>query len=405
MAGKNYIVLGAGQQGLAAAFDLALNGDAARITLADASLPVARTAAQRIKKLLIARGARAPRLSIIPVDGRRESDLYKRIRGHDGVLNALPYFLNVAVARAAIAARAHYVDLGGHFETTQEILRLDRPAQKMGIALTPDCGLAPGLCNSIAALGIQRLENISEVRMIGGVLPEYPIPPLGYKKASCLEGVLANYDGTAHVLKNGQVTQIQGFSEKEDIAFDAPLGTLEAFVTGGATSTAPWTYEGRVRSYSYKTLRYPGHFDKIMLLKQLGLLDGKPVMVDSQTMVPQRLFLALAQTTLAHADVRGLVVLRVIVRGEQVGQKMELIYDLLEYDDPRTGFSALQRTAGFSAAIALEMLVTGVVRAQGIAPIERVFPPLPYLDAIQRRGLRIRETGPLPSTPKPGFVG
>lgn len=398
MAGKTYIVLGAGQQGVAAAFELALNGDAARVTLADASLPVARAGAQRIKKLLTARGARPPRLSIITVDGRRESDLYKRIRGHDGVLSALPYSLNVAVARAAIAARAHYVDLGGHFDTTQDILRLDRPAQKMGIALSPDCGLAPGLCNSMAAHGIQRLENVSEVRMFCGGLPEHPVPPLGYKRVSHLEGVLDSYFGTTYVLKNGQVTQIKGFSEKEDIAFDAPLGTLEAFVTGGATSTAPWTYEGRVRSYSYKTLRYPGHFDKIMTLKQLGLLDEKPVSVDGHGVVPQQFFLTLAQTTLAHPDVRDLVVLRVIVRGEQVGQKMEIIYDLLEYEDPKTGFSAMQRTTGFPAAIALEMLVTGVVRTQGIAPLERAFSPMTYLDAIQRRGLRIRETGPRPVT-------
>lgn len=396
MPGKSYIVLGAGQQGLAAAFELALNGDAARLTLADASLPLVRAGAQRLKKLLTAQGARSPRLSVITVDGRRESDLYKRIRGHNGVLNALPYFLNVGVARAAIAARAHYVDLGGHFETTQEILRLDRPAQKMGVALSPDCGLAPGLCNSLAAHGIQRLEKVSEVLMFCGGLPEHPVPPLGYKKVFNLDGMLGNYFGNPYVLKNGQVTQIQGFSEKEEVVFDAPLGTLEAFTTGGATSTAPWTYEGRVRTYSYKTLRYPGHFEKIMTLKQMGLFDEKPVSVDGHAVVPRHLFLALAQTQLAHPEVRDLVILRVIVRGEQVGQKVELIYNLLEYEDARTGFSAMQRSTGFPAAIALEMLVTGVVRSRGVATIERAFPPLAYMETVQRRGLRIRETGPRP---------
>lgn len=396
MAGKSYIVLGAGQQGLAAAFELALNGEAARVTLADASLLAARAGAQQIKKLLIAQGARPPRISLITVDGRRESDLYNRIRGHDGVLSGLPYFLNVGAARAAIAARAHYVDLGGHFETTQEILRLDRPAQKMGVALSPDCGLAPGLCNSLAAHGIQRLENVSEVIMFCGGIPEHPVPPLGYKKVFNLDGMLGNYFGTSYILKNGQVAQIPGFSEKEEVTFDAPLGTLEAFTTGGATSTAPWTYEGRVRSYSYKTLRYPGHFEKIMTLKQMGLFDEKPISVDGHAVVPRHLFLALAQAKLAHPEVRDLVVLRVIVRGEQVGKKVELIYDLLEYEDARTGFSAMQRSTGFPAAIALEMLVTGLVRARGVAPIERAFPPLMYLDAVQRRGLRIRETGPRP---------
>ena len=116
-------------------------------------------------------------------------------------------------------------------------------------------------------------------------------------------------------------------------------------------------------------------------------------------MIPRRLFLALAQTKLDHPEVRDLVVLRVIVRGEQVGQRTEIIYDLWEYADPRTGFSAMQRSAGFPAAIALEMLVKGAVRAQGIAPIERLFSPMVYLDAVMRRGLRIRETGPRPITP------
>jgi saccharopine dehydrogenase-like NADP-dependent oxidoreductase len=96
----------------------------------------------------------------------------------------------LAVARAAIAARAHYVDLGGHFDTTQEILRLDRPAQKMGVALSPDCGLAPGLCNSLAAHGIQRLENVSDVRISAVGYRNTPVPPLGYKKVFLLEGVL-----------------------------------------------------------------------------------------------------------------------------------------------------------------------------------------------------------------------
>lgn len=399
MAGKTYIVLGAGQQGLAAAFDLALHGDAARVTLADLSLPIAQSGVQRLKKLFLTHGARPPRLSSLAVDGRRESDLYKRIRGHNGVLSALPSALNVAVARAAIAARAHYVDLGSPFETTQEILRLDRPAQKMGVALTPDCGLAPGLCNSIAAHGIARLERVSEVLIYCGGLPEHDVPPLGYKRVLNLEGVLGAYFGTTHILRNGQVMQIQGFSDVEKIPFDAPLGSLEAFATGGASSTAPWTFEGRVRSYIFKTLRFPGHFDKILALKQLGLLDEKPVTVDGQSVIPRRLFLALAQTKLDHPEVRDLVVLRVIVRGEQVGQRTEIIYDLWEYADPRTGFSAMQRSAGFPAAIALEMLVKGAVRAQGIAPIERLFSPMVYLDAVMRRGLRIRETGPRPITP------
>ncbi len=382
--------------GVAAAFDLALNGDTARLTLADASFPAARAGAQRIKKLLTARGTRPPRFTTVALDARRESDLYNAMRGHDGVLSALPCSLNLAVARAAIAARAHYVDFGGHFETTQDILRLDRPAQKMGIALTPDCGLAPGLCNSLAAQGISLMDRVEEVKILCGGLPEHDTPPLGYKKVFNLEGMLKNYFGTAIQLTNGQVTQVQAFSEKEEIVFPAPIGTLEAFVTAGATSTAPWTYEGRVRRYSSKTLRYPGHFDKILALKQLGLLDEKSIVVDGNPVIPQHLFLALAQDRLSHPEVRDMVILQVTVRGTRARQPTEIVYEVLEFEDPLTGFSAMQRATAFPAAIALEMLVSRTVRVLGVAPLERAFPPSIYLDAVQKRGLRIRDTGPLP---------
>ncbi len=399
MTGKSYIVLGAGQQGLAAAHELALNGTAVRVTLADVSLPAARAGILQVKKRLQAFASRAPRLSSIAVDARRESDLFKTIRGHSGVLSALPSALNVAAARASIAARAHYVDLGGNFETAKEILRLDRPAQKMGVALAPDCGFAPGLCNSLAAHGISRLERVSEVTIYSGVLPEHDIPPLGYQRAAHLADDLGAYFGTAYVLRNAQVAQIQGTTEYEKVPMDAPLGLLEAFATAGATSTAPWTFEGRVRSFSHKTLRYPGHLDKILMLKQLGMLDETPVPVEGRPMIPRSLFLALAETKLNHPDVRDLAVMKVIVRGEQLGQKMEVIYTLFEYPDPRTGLSARQKTAGIPAAIVLELLVTGAVRTQGVASMERAFSPLVYLDMVQRRGIRIQEAGPRPITP------
>jgi lysine 6-dehydrogenase len=395
---NTYIVLGAGTQGVAAAFDLALNGSATRVTLADISLSKSRAAVQRIRTLLAARGAPCPRLTASVVDARRESDLFKTILGHDGTLSALPSRLNLGAARASIAARTHYVDLGGPFETTQDILRLDRPAQKMGVALVPDAGLAPGLCNAVAADAIARLEKIDSVRLYAGALPERNIPPLGYKRVSDLEGVLAQYFGISHVLKNGQVNQVGGFSDREDISFPAPVGPVEAFVTGGVTSTSPWTFEGRVRSYIFKTLRYPGHYEKILALKELGLLDEKPAAVNGLTVSPRKLFLAVAQPRLEHPEIRDMAILRVVASGQQSGRPLEWTYDVLEYEDGATGFSALQRVAGFSAAAALSLLVTEFVRARGVAPLERSFPATLYLESVQKRGIRLRVLSSSPAS-------
>jgi lysine 6-dehydrogenase len=389
--GPRYIVLGAGKQGTAAAHDLLNFGDAERLTILDADASFARRAARHLRSLL------PPNLKNVPIragslDGKSLPALRRALRGHRGVLSALPYYLNPVVARAAVGEGLHYVDLGGHFETTQKILSLDRDAQRAGVALIPDCGIAPGLCNSLAALGISRLDRVDHVRMYCGGLPEHPVPPLGYKLVFNLEGVLGNYFGKAFVLENGQVKEIPSFTEREELDFPPPLGRLEAFVTGGATSTAPWTYEGRVRSYTYKTLRWPGHHEKIRTLKELGLLDTSPVKVKGGRAAPLDVFLAAAGPKLTFADVRDLLVMRVTVEGMKGGRASTQRFDILEYEDPRTGFSAMQRTTGFPAAVVLEMLVRGEVNARGVAPIERSIPPGPYVDALGRRGIRILES-------------
>ncbi len=392
-AAPSYVVLGAGRQGVAAAYDMVRFGQAARIALSDGDLPQARAGVARLKKLLAADlSRRKTRLLAVRVDGRRRSALKKLLAGQSAVLSTLPYDLNPVAAEAAVAAKTPYADLGGYFETTQKILKLDAKAKRAGVALIPDCGVSPGLCNSLAACGIQRLDAAEEVRMYCGGLPQVPRPPLGYKVVFSLEGLLGNYFGKAYVLKNGRVEVAPPLSAQEELDFGPPLGKLEAAVTGGATSTCPWTYAGRIRAYEYKTLRYPGHFDKIRTLNDLGLLDTEPVNVDGCRLVPRKVFVALAGPRLRFPDDRDLLVQRVIVRGRKDGRKTEIVYDLLDRFDPATGFTAMQRTTGFSAAVVTAALALGQVREKGVVPLEKALPGRFVLEETRKRGIMVKET-------------
>lgn len=386
-----YIVLGAGRQGLAAAYDLCVHGQAARVTLVDNNRVALRAGVAFLKRVL-GRVLTDNETRLVPriADAARPAALASALRGHDGALSALPYFLNPAAARAAVAAKAHWVDLGGPFETTRKILDLSPRAEKNGVALVPDCGLAPGLCNTLAARGLEQMESPEDVRLYCGGLPETPRPPLGYKLVFNLEGVLGNYFGRAVALERGRVTDLVPFSEREEVDFGPPIGVLEAFVTGGATSTAPWTHEGRVGRYIYKTLRFPGHYEKIRALKDLGLLDERPVRVDGASVVPRRLFTALAEPRLRFPGDRDQVVLRVLVGGRKNGRPAVVSYDLWEKGSAE--WSAMQKAAGFSAAVILAMLVGGAVTARGAAPLEQKFPAVAVIDALRRRGLTIKET-------------
>ncbi len=386
-----YVILGAGKQGVAAAYDCARFGQAGRITIADASLPFARSAVQKLKRLCGPALRRSRTLLFaVPLDARRESELRSILKGHDAVLSALPYYLNPAVARAAIAMRVNYCDLGGYFDTTREIMAMSAKARKAGVALVPDCGVAPGMCNSLAVAGMDHLTRARDVKIYCGGLPVHPKPPLGYKVVFNLEGVIGNYFGKSYVLRHGRVQLVPSFSDREEIHFGR-FGKLEAVITGGATSTCPWTFKHKLRNYDYKTLRYPGHYDKIQLLKDLGLLETDPIRVKGGSVVPRDVFVAVTGPKLAFSHDRDLLIQRVVVYGELKGKRAEVTYDVLDYGDARTGFTSMQRTTGFSAAILLEMLAQGRVRPKGFVPVEKAVLGSVFLKEIRKRGIDVKE--------------
>src|SRR5690606_4574117 len=108
-------------------------------------------------------------------------------------------------------------------------------------------------------------------------LPQHPEPPLNYQIVYSLEGVLDYYTTVSWILRDGELRQVDALSEVEPVEFPTPVGTLEAFHTAGGLSTLPWTYQGRVRSMEYKTLRYPGHAAIMRAIRELGLLRLEPV--------------------------------------------------------------------------------------------------------------------------------
>jgi lysine 6-dehydrogenase len=383
----SYLVLGAGAQGTAAAHDLLRFQSGSTVLLADASPAAARAAAARLRALS---PDAAKRVSAAGVDGRSAAALRRLMKGRDAVLSALPYYLNPGAAAAAVAEGVPYADLGGHFETTQKIQKLDGKARKAKVAVLPDLGISPGTCNILAAAGISRMDRTEEVHIFCGGLPQEPRPPLQYKLVFNLEGVIGNYLGKAYVLRDGEIREDEPLSRRQTLEV-AGVGTLEVAVTGGATATAPWTWRGKVRTYDYKTLRYPGHWDKIETLRALGLLEETPVTVAGRPVVPRDVFVACAEDKLKFPDDRDLLVQRVVVVGDKDGRPARRTFDLLDKADPATGFTAMQRTTGFSAAIILAMLADGTIAGPGVLSVETAVPADAFIKELRRRGIDLKE--------------
>jgi lysine 6-dehydrogenase len=304
------------------------------------------------------------------------------------VLCALPYYFNLAVTKAAVAAGIHCADLGGNTEIVRRQKKLHPVAKRKGISVIPDCGLAPGMVNIIAAEGIRRVGQADTVMIYVGGLPQHPEPPLNYQIVYSLEGALDYYTTPSWVLRDGKPARVDALSEVETVEFPAPVGTLEAFHTGGGISTMPWAYAGKVRTMEYKTLRYRGHVAIMRALRDLGLLDLKPMAVRGVKVAPRDAFIAAVSPKLTKPQGRDLVALRVEVTGA-TGRRAA--WQLLDYYDEQHGISAMMRATGYSLAVTGMMQVDGRITAHGVHTPDEAVPFQAYVDELAKRGVEIRE--------------
>jgi lysine 6-dehydrogenase len=377
------LVLGAGLQGCACAFDLLRDAEVTRVTLADLH-------PDRVARFL----ARTDdsRLSVVALDVTDHAAVANLMRDHDAVMSAIPYYFNGPMARLAVASGCHFADLGGNTEIVMEQKKLEEEAHAKGLSVMPDCGLAPGMVNILAAEGIRRVDRADRVRIYVGGLPQHPEPPLNYQIVSSLEGALDYYTTPSWILRGGKPVTVDALSEIEKVDFPDPVGTLEAFHTAGGISTMPFTFEGKVREMDYKTLRYPGHAAIMHAIRELGLLDLKPIKVKGHDVVPRDAFIAAVSPKLTKPEGQDLVALRVIVSGESAGKHKSTTFDLIDYYDPAHGISAMMRTTGYSLAI------TGLVQARrqvirfGVTTPDEGMPYDRYVSALRERGVNIRES-------------
>jgi lysine 6-dehydrogenase len=376
------LVLGAGQQGSACAYDLLMNTDA-EVVLADLDV-------DRVADFL--QPFVGNRLTLRQVDANDRAAVRATMEGVSATMSAFPYYFNLGMAVAAIDAGSHFCDLGGNTEIVLEQKALHERAADRGVSVIPDCGLAPGMVNILAEHGIRQVEHPRAVRIKVGGLPQNPEPPLNYQIVYSLEGVLDYYTTRSWVLRDGKPLLVAALSETEEIDFPE-VGRLEAFHTAGGLSTMAQRYEGVIETMEYKTLRYPGHAAAMELIRELGLLGDQAIDVKGQQVVPRELFIALVGPKL-RKDPRtspDLVALRVEVEGEKDGDEVMMRWDLLDRFDPGVGITAMMRTTGYSLAITGAFQAAGTI-APGVWTPDECMPAVEYMDALAERGVQIRQS-------------
>ena len=382
------MIVGAGRMGRAAAWDLGRQPGINSVSLVDRDKRVAEQAASEIAELLKGQSGGKSIPELVPVEYDLESSdgHAELVLGHDVVLSSADYRFHLPLTCAAIAARAHFCDLGGNIFVVREQLALNDAAEKAGVTVVPDCGLAPGLACLLGAWGVEQFQRADDVKIRVGGLPAHPKPPLNYKLVFSVRGLTNEYLEPAEVLSDGKVRRLASLTELESVTFPEPYGQLEAFHTSGGASTLPHTLQGRVKNLDYKTLRYPGHCAIFSGMKALGLFSENVI----DGVVPREFFERMLVRSLVDDD-SDVVLLRVSVSGEREGKAMTKIFEVIDKQNPDTRHSAMARTTAYPAAAMAYMLATGAIQKRGVLPGELCTPLAEYVQAVRARGIDIRE--------------
>lgn len=372
MTQKHIVVLGAGRVGAAMAKDLASDF---KVTVAD----VSDTALARLQGL----GTRKADLSTA-------AGVAAAVEGADLVIGAVPGFMGFETVKAGLEAGKDIVDISFFAE---DPFRLDELAKEKGCIAVTDCGVAPGCGNILLGHMATQLDQVDRFMTLVGGLPVVRSWPFEYQAGFSPIDVLEEYTRPARYVAHGKEVEMPALSEPELIEFPG-IGTLEAFNTDGLrtllhTIDAPFKIE--------KTLRYPGHIEKMRMLREVGFFSKEPIDVGGVKVAPleltTRLLFPMWQMKEGDED---FTILRVIVEGEKNGRKVRHTFDMLDRFDRATGVSSMARTTGYTCTAVARLVASGGYTRKGISPPEFVGREAGAKDFVlaelAKRGIHFSET-------------
>jgi len=346
-------ILGGGRVGRAIAADLARRGNFL-VRVAD------------LDRENLSRLEKASGVETLAVDLSRQDGIREAVEGAEIVIDAVPGFLGFQTLKAVIEAEKDVVDIAFFPEDPFE---LDTLAKERGVTAVVDSGVAPGMSNLLVGHAAAGLDRIEKVAIYVGGLPTEPVGPYGYRATFSPIDVIEEYTRPARIVKEGRIVERPALSELETLEFEG-IGTLEAFLTDGLRTllrTIP------ARSMVEKTLRYPGHAEKISLLKETGLFNEDPVEIGGVQVRPIDLTAALLFPIWEFKDgEEDMTAMRIVVEGTREGRPVRYTYELLDRFDREMGTSSMARTTGYTAAAVAAMLSEGLYIRPGISPLEAV---------------------------------
>lgn len=198
-------------------------------------------------------------------------EVYLKKHHIDAIISSLPFYLNPKVALAAKNANCHYFDLTEDVAVTHAVKDIAKGAVK---AFVPQCGVAPGMVNIIASSLIQMFENTERVSLRVGALPQRSNNPFHYSLTWSTDGLINEYANLCCAIREGKMVTLNPLEDLETVHLNGE--TYEAFNTSGGLGSLTTLYQNKIKHLNYKTLRYPGHCEKMrFLMKEMNFSQNR----------------------------------------------------------------------------------------------------------------------------------
>jgi lysine 6-dehydrogenase len=372
----NVLILGCGLVGGPMAADLARD-EQFQVTVADNS----KEALQRMS---------GHRVKTVLMDLRYHEEVTRMAETYDMVINAVPGHMGFETLKAVIMAGKDVVDISFFIE---DPFRLDELARQKNVTAVMDCGVAPGMCNILIGYADHLLDETETVLYYVGGLPEIREWPWEYKAVFSPVDVIEEYTRPARFIEHGNLVVKPALSDPELINFPG-IGTLEAFNTDGLRSLVNTIKAPNMKE---KTLRYPGHIDKMKVLRDSGFFGTDEIEVCGKMIRPMDFTtrILFPKWKLRESEL-DFTVMQVIVEGFKDKQRMRYTYDLFDMYDAETGVHSMARTTGYTATVALRMIAEGLYTRKGMSVPEFIGKQpecVKYLlNGLKDRGINYRET-------------
>jgi saccharopine dehydrogenase-like NADP-dependent oxidoreductase len=312
------------------------------------------------------------------------------IKPYDVVISAVPGFMGFQTLKAVIEAKKNVIDIAFFSE---DPFLLDVLAKRNEVTAVVDCGVAPGMSSILVGHVNQLLDETHNVMIYVGGLPEVREWPYEFKAGFSPIDVIEEYIRPARYVENGRLVVKPALSEPELIHFPG-VGTLEAFNTDGLRTLATTISAPNMKE---KTLRYPGHIEKMAVLRETGFFDKDKITINGAKIRPLDLTARLLfPKWKLNGNDKDITIMKLIVEGKKAEKKLRYTYELLDRHDSSTNTHSMARTTGYTATLVLRMIVQGIYKRQGVSAPEFIGqqPECVHyvLSGLKDRGVVYKET-------------